>query len=416
MRSKGDMAIKFIHTADLHMGVERYGRIDPSTGLSTRLMDFCRVFDIIVERALEEGVDLFLFCGDAYRSCNPTPTEEREFAIRIRRLRDAGINVVMIVGNHDTPVSFGKATALDVFGALEIPGVTVVRRPELIRIPTSEGPLQILCFPWPTKSSILPDPLPSISSDGIVREVERLCSEWIERGLEELDPNAPAIFAGHLLVHGALFSGSERASSFVRDPIIMLSTLAREPIKYVALGHIHRFQDLNYGSHPPVVYPGSPERMDFSEEGEEKGFCLVTIDGGSAKYEFIGIPARPFLTIDLDVPEGMDPTEAIISEISRRDVKDAIVRIRYRIEAEGRELEIGRIREAMKDAHRIVKIERTVVRRGRRRRDVIPENVSLMEALDMYIDKNKDLIPLAEELKRKAEELEKELEKKGMVE
>jgi exonuclease SbcD len=411
------MSIKFIHMADLHMGVERYGRIDPSTGLSTRVMDFCRAFDLVVERAISEDVDFLLFCGDAYRSCDPSPTQEREFAKRIKRLIDAGIKVVMIVGNHDTPVSFGKATALDVFSALELPGVWVIRKPDLITSPTREGPVQIVGFPWPVKSALFSDPNAFASSDQVIGEVERICSEWIERKAEELSPSLPTIFAGHLLVHGALYSGSERASSFVRDPIIMLSTLAREPFKYVALGHIHRFQDLNPGSYPPVVYSGSLERMDFSEEGEEKGFCLVNITDDSTSYEFVRIPARPFVTIDLEIKEGEDPTDAILSEISRRDLSEAIVRVRYKLDSqEEKGVDMGKIRSALKNAHWLVRVEREVKRKAAKRRIAIPENVSLSEALDMYIDRNKELLPLAEELKKKAAELLEELERKGMVE
>ena len=65
--------IKLLHFADLHLGVENYGRIDPSTGLSTRVLDFLHAFDRVVDYALENEVDLVIFAGDAYRTRDPTP-------------------------------------------------------------------------------------------------------------------------------------------------------------------------------------------------------------------------------------------------------------------------------------------------------------------------------------------------------
>ena len=78
--------IKILHFADLHLGVENYGRLDPQTGLSTRLADFLRCFDFLVDHAAHHDVDLALFAGDAFKTRDPSPTYQREFARRIRRL------------------------------------------------------------------------------------------------------------------------------------------------------------------------------------------------------------------------------------------------------------------------------------------------------------------------------------------
>ncbi|MQY72420.1 MAG: exonuclease SbcCD subunit D, partial [Dehalococcoidia bacterium] len=78
--------MKILHFADLHLGVESYGHIDPATGLSSRLLDFLFALDQVVDYALENKVDLVLFCGDAYKTREPTQTQQREFAKRINRL------------------------------------------------------------------------------------------------------------------------------------------------------------------------------------------------------------------------------------------------------------------------------------------------------------------------------------------
>ena len=56
--------MKLLHTADIHLGAKTYGRRDPDTGLNTRLLDTRRSFEVLVQRALDEDVDAFLFAGD----------------------------------------------------------------------------------------------------------------------------------------------------------------------------------------------------------------------------------------------------------------------------------------------------------------------------------------------------------------
>ena len=106
--------MKIIHFADLHLGVETYGRINPETGVSTRLDDFLAALDKVVDYALDNKVDLVLFCGDAYKSREPSQTQQREFARRINRLSSNGIPIFLLVGNHDMPNAIGKATAIEI--------------------------------------------------------------------------------------------------------------------------------------------------------------------------------------------------------------------------------------------------------------------------------------------------------------
>ena len=59
--------MKILHFSDLHIGVENYGKIDPNTGLSTRLSDFLSSFDELVDFALSEPVDIVILAGDVYK-------------------------------------------------------------------------------------------------------------------------------------------------------------------------------------------------------------------------------------------------------------------------------------------------------------------------------------------------------------
>ncbi|MES0278925.1 MAG: exonuclease subunit SbcD, partial [Dehalococcoidales bacterium] len=132
--------MKIIHFADLHLGVETYGKTDPATGLSSRLADFLASLDTLVDYALENKVDLVLFCGDAYKSRDPNQTQQRELARRINRLSAAGIPVFLLVGNHDLPHALGRASALDIYGVLQVPQVTVGDRLTTYRVETGDGP------------------------------------------------------------------------------------------------------------------------------------------------------------------------------------------------------------------------------------------------------------------------------------
>src|SRR4030042_2421927 len=117
--------MKIVHFADLHLGVENYGRTDPATGLNSRLMDFLAAFDQLVDYCLENHVDLVVFCGDAYKTREPTQTQQREFARRINRLASSGIPVFLLIGNHDMPNAVGRATATALFATLTVKNVYV---------------------------------------------------------------------------------------------------------------------------------------------------------------------------------------------------------------------------------------------------------------------------------------------------
>ena len=112
--------IRFIHTADIHFGMENYGRVDPTTGIHSRLLDFEKALNFCIDFAIEEQVDFLLFAGDAYKTAHPTPTHQRLLMNCFLRLYKAGIPIVIIVGNHDHPLSFGKAHALEIFGQIPL--------------------------------------------------------------------------------------------------------------------------------------------------------------------------------------------------------------------------------------------------------------------------------------------------------
>ena len=140
--------LRVMHFADTHFGVELYGRLDPETGLNTRLKDFKASLLRAIDFALEEGIDLAVFAGDAYKARDPRQTDQREFADCIRRLTDAGVPVLLLAGNHDMPAMHGRAHAVEIYRTLGVRNVQVLSKPDLIRVETAAGPVRIAGVPY----------------------------------------------------------------------------------------------------------------------------------------------------------------------------------------------------------------------------------------------------------------------------
>ncbi|MEI4927516.1 hypothetical protein Q8G50_33915, partial [Klebsiella pneumoniae] len=79
---------------------------------------------------------------------------------------------------------------------------------------------------------------------------------------EEADPSLPIVLTAHASIEGAKFGG-ERLVMLGNDLVLSGSLVKNPKFNYVAMGHIHKPQDVNEGFQPPVVYPGSIERVDF---------------------------------------------------------------------------------------------------------------------------------------------------------
>ena len=361
--------IRVLHFADLHLGVENYGRLDPATGLSSRIGDFLNVFDTLVDYALREGMDLVLFAGDAFKTRTPSPTYQREFARRIRRLAEGGPQVFLLVGNHDFPQVAGRAHTIEIFQTLDVPNVHVAHKTALVPIQTQHGPVQIVALPWVVRSALLTrDANRSLNLDEINTLILRRLEEQLFTGddalVRQLDLDVPTILAAHATVLGAKY-GSERSVMLGNDLVLPTGLVQHRAFDYVALGHIHKHQAI--AENPPVVYSGSPERIDFGEEKEPKGFVVVELQKGKADWRFVELPARRFVTIEVgaDLP---DPTAVVLAAIARHDISQAVVRLAIRLTPPAEALlDEGAIRKALEPAFYVAAVAKEVERPSRLR-------------------------------------------------
>ncbi len=398
--------VRLLHFADVHIGMENYGKIDPATGISSRVMDFLRRLSDIVAYAEENDADLAIFAGDAFKTRQPNPTFQREFARRIKRLARQ-CPVVLLVGNHDLPAMTQKASTIDIFQTLEVDNIIVGRSDGLHRIETKRGPVQVATVPYPMRQRLLDE----VNTRGLsLHDLDHLLREQVDlliRTLsDDVDMSIPAVLAGHFTVHGSKL-GSERGVMLGRDVAVLASALADPVWDYVALGHIHYHQDLNEGNYPPVVYSGSVERIDFGEEGDPKGFCWVNLVREETTYEFVELPARQFLTIRVDVRDEPDPTQAVVKAIAQYDVDEAVVRVIITATPENEALIRDRdIQAALENAAFVAGIKREVDYPVRRRLGVeSPERLEPPELLERYL-KTKETSPeRIEALKNYAENI-----------
>ena len=290
--------IKILHFADAHIDIAGHGRHDALSGLPLRVLDFLKALDAIVETAVSEKVDLVIFAGDAYKDRTPSPTYQREWGKRIARLSAARIPTLLLTGNHDVSPAAGRAHTMQEFDTLDVPYVRVLDKPDFLAPEQLWNlPVQVLSLPWIFRSGLMSTLLgQNLSPEDVNEEIGKRVITIVEGWLDNLDPRVPAVLVAHATIQGATF-GNERSVMLGKD-VVLPGGLVKDPrLDYAALGHIHKYQNLNEGAHPPVIYPGSIERVGFGETEDEKGFVIASVEKGKTTFERRLLSGRPFYNL-----------------------------------------------------------------------------------------------------------------------
>ena len=302
--------IRLLHFADLHLGLERFGARMGAAGLSARAQDTLRSLDELIADARAQPPDLILFGGDAFKSPQPEPTLQRAFAERVLALAKIA-PLVLLVGRHDAPQQAERASSLAIFATLAVPRVLVAADSAIHHIDTARGPLTLATAPYDFRRA---DSAANIQA--LAREAEQ--------------GNAPRVLLAHLILAEA--QGGDEDS--LDDATLPPAEIAAPFWDYVALGGVHRHQQLGEANATPIVYPGSLERFDFSAADEEKGYIRAEIQRGQAVWRFVPVAARRFLRITADLREASEPLTAFRDAIAERKVSGAIVRAELRLTRE----------------------------------------------------------------------------------
>lgn len=400
--------IKLLHFADTHIDMAGHsGRRDPETGLPLRVQDFLAALDTIIDTAIAEKVDVVLFAGDAYRDRTPAPTYQREWERRIVRLSQAGIPTVLLLGNHDISPAVGRAHTLQEFDTLNVANVHVIAKPRLLKPDNLNGVrLQVAAIPWVYRSGLVARE--GIESTEANETIENRIGEIADEMIEQSDPDIPLVLLAHGSVAGASL-GYERTIMLGAD-FILPGRIVRNPrFAYVALGHIHKAQDLNEGQHPPVVYSGSIERVDFGEAQDEKSFVIATIDDDNkATYERRPLNGRGFIDRHVKITSEEHFMEQALAALpSPKKVAGAMLRltIEYPREWEAA-LDEATLRQHCQEAFEFHLVRRVLERtRGRLMEGATSASMDPLELLQTYWDSIQTPLEESQTLKSLAKEV-----------
>lgn len=322
--------MRILHFADAHIDIATHGRHDPVTGLAIRTLDFLKALDTIVDTAIQEKVDLVIFAGDAYKDRTPVPTFQREWGRRMMRLSEAGIPTLLLVGNHDLSPASGRAHALQEYETLVVPHLYVASKPQFISPPDLEGlPLQVIALPWIARSNFMASQeLSGVDVAEVYERLEDRLTQLVSIWLEKADPSLPIVLTAHASVQGAMYGGER--SVMLGNDLVLPGSLVRDPrLDYVALGHIHKAQDLNEGGHHPVIYPGSIERVDFGEAADDKFFVIADVQKeGKTRVDWRKLEGRRFIDCFVRLTSAQDFSDKLSTALPREEeLQDAVVRL-----------------------------------------------------------------------------------------
>ena len=324
------MSVKILHFADAHIDAYTGGRIDPQNGFPYHTNDFLKALDEIVDTAIRENVDLVLFAGDAYRNATPVPTWQREWQRRLIRLSQAKIPTLMIPGNHDISTAANRASALQELDTLQVPylhlsagGVHLYTPMELDGVP-----VQVLAVPWmPLSLLAAKDKDNKLTPEERASLFEQELNKRIQKGIEKADPELPLILLTHYSVQGSAYPSGQTAE-LGRDVTLSRSLVCDPAFSYTALGHIHLFQDLHEGKQPPVIYPGSIERVDYGESKEKKGFILAEVDNHHTEYTFRELHTRRMYNLSYEAKDAAVMQEELLDLLPAPEkAQDAMIRL-----------------------------------------------------------------------------------------
>ncbi len=291
------MALRILHTSDLHLGHRLYGR--------RREEEQAAVLAWLVAAAVEHAVDAVFVCGDVFDTAAPSATAQEQYFGFLHALRQAGVrHTVILAGNHDSPSLLAAPQAL-----LRPLGVHVVVEPEVVVLQDGQGQaeLAVLAVPYLRERDVRQAMAGASLEEKAAAWVQGVARVYAEGAAHARDraPGVPLVATGHLFVAGSRVVEGEgmRASVGGLDqvPAGVLPACA-----YTALGHVHRAQSA--GGQAQVRYSGAPLALGFADAGRSKSVTLVTLHS-EEKADFTELPA-PCLQPLARVHGGLDAVVA----------------------------------------------------------------------------------------------------------
>jgi len=277
--------ISFIHCSDLHLGCRQFNE-------QQRFYDFVDSSDYIINYAIDRKVDFFIIAGDLFHLRNINAATLKIAMDLLKKLKNAGIEVIAIEGNHDKAFYVDEESWMDF---LNSQGYIKLLRPYY-----EEGRLKLIPYDGEKGNYIKYDGL-MIAGFGYLG-----ATTW--QLLEELAPQ----FAFNddefriLILHAAVDKLLGMDLAGIRKGSL---EAFRGKVDYIALGHIHTRQELE----DFIFNPGAPECVHIDEvrKDQEKGFYHVTVEDGKKQVEFVPSIHRKVFYFNINLTGIHLPEEAI---------------------------------------------------------------------------------------------------------
>ena len=266
---------QFLHCADIHLdsklrGLDRYeGAPAEEFRRSTRM-----ALANLVDLAIERRVAFLLIAGDLYDGDWRDHGTGLHFNGEMARLKDAGIQVYLIRGNHDAESQITRHLSLP-------PNVRFLdnQKPETIRLDDFEV---------------------AIHGQGFATRAVT----------EDLSVAYPARVPNHLNI-GMLHTCATGRDGHERYAPCSLDGLRSKNYDYWALGHIHHREVLSKHNDPPIIFPGNLQGRHARESGP-KGATLVTVDRGEiTNLEPVTLDAVRWSVAKVDLAGALDLDDAL---------------------------------------------------------------------------------------------------------
>ncbi|WP_088534855.1 exonuclease SbcCD subunit D [Geobacter sp. DSM 9736] len=290
------MPIKFLHTADIHLG-KTYRT---SAGHMERYGDFFRTLGGIVHDAIAGEADFVLISGDLFHTGQILPKTFARTIEVLQPLKDAGIPCIAVEGNHDW---IHRRDSISWMEALSHMGYIKLLRPAR----TESGGYRF-------------DPFDDETGSGGRVEVGGVNIYGLGYIGAQAGAHVPRICEGVttrdniLLFHVGIWTFSPVEIGNIKpEEALPLS----EVFDYVALGHGHKPYTVSTpDGRAYACNPGSPERVNFGEEGYDKGYWFVTIEDGKYTPEFRTTTPRPMKSVSVSI-DGADNVEHALEHLKR---------------------------------------------------------------------------------------------------
>ena len=248
--------MKFLHTGDLHIGK----KIFETSLMEDQQVMLQQIFDI----AIEEQVDAVIIAGDVYDRSVPATEAVELLDEFLTKLVARKVPVVLISGNHDSPERVGFANKILEQQGLFIAG-TYEGKLRQVELTDEFGKVCVVCLPF-VKPAV-------VEGHNSAEAVKTL----LEKEDIDFEDGRRSVLVTHYFVTGENGQAPELSDAETTVDVGGIDNVPADVFAgfdYVALGHIHKYQQIGAGQ---VYYAGAPMKYSFSEANHEKSVNIVTL-------------------------------------------------------------------------------------------------------------------------------------------